>query len=108
MDNIYYKNSSPIPVSIEITGVNDELSIHLNKSYAKGLIQIDNITLGPNNKDEKISGNNLIGNGFYSGKYYIFINTTNMTEGYYELVFSRSIDKYPYGKSFYLVNNGSK
>ncbi len=109
MDNIYYKNSSLIPVSIEITGVNDELSIDLCKSSANKLIPIGNITLGPNHKYENIYGDNLIGNGFYSGKYYIFIETTNMTEGYYELVYKRkTIDEYPYGKSFYLVNNGSK
>lgn len=104
MDNIYSKNISTIPVSIELTGVNDELSIYLNKNYANNLTQIDNITLGPNHKDKNIYGDNLTlyGNGFYSGKYHIFINTTNMTEGYYELVISRSIDKWPYGKSFYL------
>lgn len=105
MNDIYYKKSSQIPVSIEITGVNDELLIKLRKSSVDKVIPIGNITLGPNLKDEDISGNNLIGNGFYSGIYYIFINTTIMTEGYYELVCSRSIDKYPYGKSFYLMNN---
>lgn len=107
MDDIYYKKSSQIPVSIEITGVNDEIKIKLRKSSADKVIPIDKITLGPNLKNENISGNNLIGNGFYSGRYYIFINTTNMTEGYYELVCSRLIDKYPYGKSFYLMNNGN-
>lgn len=108
MDNIYYKKSAQIPVSIEITGVNDELSIYLRQFFVNKVNPLDKITLGPNLKDEEIAGTYLIGNGFYSGIYHIFINTTNMTEGYYELVCKRSIDKFPYGKNFYLVNNENK
>ncbi len=112
MDNIYYKNEYPqIPITIEITGQKTDSSIYLyNKSSANKLNQIDKLTLVTNhNKLSNISGYNeiLMGNVFASGKYYIFINTTNsnMNEGYYELVYLRSTDGYEYGKGFYLLNN---
>lgn len=129
MDNdIYYKDNAPIPVSIDITGRKIKSTIYLyNKSSASSLIQIDNITLEPNHQNANISGANqtLFGNVFSSGIYNIFINTTNpnMTEGYYELVYSRSnitemlfsysnpymFQGYKYiGKSFYLLNNRTK
>ncbi len=122
MDNKYYKDSTPmIPVSIEITGRRTESTIYLyNKSS-----EIDNITLETNRNGTLKSGGNrtLFGNVFSFGRYNIFINITNpnMTEGYYELVYKRPImngyyaysnkylnEGFEYGKSFYLVNNGSK
>ncbi|MBU3967786.1 MAG: hypothetical protein KKG76_10515 [Euryarchaeota archaeon] len=106
MDCIYYKNGEPIPVSIEVIGQNPDLSIYLYNVSS----EIDNITLKPTHDSNKVeSGKYLVGNAFDSGKYFVFINITNpnMTEGYYELIYSRSIngrsiDKH--GKSFYLLN----
>jgi len=106
MDSIYYKNGEPIPVSIEVIGQNPDLSIYLYNVSS----EIDNITLKPTHDSNKVeSGKYLVGNAFDSGKYFVFINITNpnMTEGYYELIYSRSIngrsiDKH--GKSFYLLN----
>ncbi len=103
-----YRNNSPIIVSIGVTGRNSESIIYLNNISENKLNQIDKITLGPGHKDENISGNNkvLVGNAYDFGKYYLFIDTNNpnMTVGYYELVYSRPIDGYKYGKSFYLTN----
>lgn len=106
MDSIYYKNGEPIPVSIEVRGQNPDLSIYLYNVSS----EIDNITLKPTHDSNKVEyGKYLVGNAFDSGKYFVFINITNpnMTEGYYELIYSRSIngrsiDKH--GKSFYLLN----
>lgn len=112
MDNIYYKNEYPqIPITIEITGQKTTSSIYLyNKNSSNYLNQIDKLTFETNHRNNsKISGDNsiLTGNVFASGKYHIFINTTNsnMTEGYYELVYIRSTDDYEYGNSFYLLKN---
>ncbi len=108
MKSIYYKNNVPIPISIEVTGPNTELQINLyqiNSEYK--LTLIDSLKLGPKHiLDKKVNGTNsiLVGNAFDSGKYNVFINTTNpnITVGYYELVYSRF--NYDYGKSFYLLN----
>jgi hypothetical protein len=108
MKSIYYKNNVPIPISIEVTGPNTELQINLyqiNSEYK--LTLIDSLKFGPKHVlDKKVNGTNsiLVGNAFDSGKYNVFINTTNpsITVGYYELVYSRF--NYDYGKSFYLLN----
>jgi len=55
-NNIYYNNSTPIPVSIEITGRRTNSSIYLNKSSGNKLIQIDEFALGPNYNDTHIFG----------------------------------------------------
>lgn len=106
-----YKNS-PIIVSIGVTGRNSESIIYLNNISENKLNQIDKITLGPGHKDENISGDNrvLVGNAYDFGKFYLFIDTNNpnMTVGYYELVYSRPIDGFKYGKSFYLTNASEK
>ena len=112
MDSTYSKNITQIPVTIEVTGRNTESIIYLNNIYENKLTPIDKITLGPGHKDENIFGDKsiLVGNAFDFGKYYIFINTSNpnMTVGYYELLYSRQIDGYKYGKSFYLLNASVK
>lgn len=106
MNSIYYKNGEPIPVSIEILGRDPGISIYLYNATS----EISSITLKPKDQLNKVEvGDYIIGDAFASGKYYIFINTTNMSEGYYRLAYShsidgRSIDRYKYGKSFYLLN----
>jgi hypothetical protein len=112
MDNTYYKNGTPIPVSIDVTGRNPGLLIYLYNASS----EIDNITLiAADNSNIMKSGKNstLVGNAFDSGKYYVFINTSdpNMTEGYYKLVYSRidtGLGGYKYGKSFYLSNDSGR
>ncbi len=106
MESIYYKNDAPIPVSIKMTGPNTGLLIKLYNESS----EIDNITLKPTHSNTVVPGTKsiLFGNSFDSGKYNVFINTTNpnMTIGYYELVFSRL--GHEYGKGFYLLNNSRK
>ncbi len=110
MSNIYYKNGEPIPVSIEILGRDPGLSIYLYNATS----EISSITLKPKDELNKVEvGEYIIGDAFASGKYYIFINTTKMSEGYYRLAYShsidgRSIERYKYGKSFYLLNQSGK
>jgi len=110
MNNIYYKNGEPIPISIEILGRDPGVSIYLYNATS----EINNITLKPKDVLNKVEvGEYLVGNAYASGKYYVFINTTNMSEGYYRLVYllsmeGRSIDGYKYGKSFYLLNQSEK
>lgn len=101
--SIHYK-STPIPVSIKITGPDTGLSINLLKeNYEHNLTQIDQIKLEPFHNPNTIFGNNtiLLGNSMENGIYNVFINTTNLTEGYYELVCFRN---YQYIKGFYLIN----
>ena len=110
MSNIYYKNGEPIPISIEILGQVPGLSIYLYNATS----EISSITLKPKDELKKVEvGDYIIGDAFALGKYYIFINTTNMSEGYYRFAYShsidgRSIDRYKYGKSFYLLNQSGK
>lgn len=105
MNNIYYKNGEPIPLSIEVTGRNDKTSIELyqlNLTHPIATLELE--TEHNSSKNLNRENSTLIGNAFFSGKYYVFINTTELREGYYELVYTRPRDGYKYGKSFYLLN----
>lgn len=105
INNIYHKNGEPIPVSIEVTGRNDFALIELyqlNSTNPIATLELE--TEHNSSKNLNRENSTLIGNAFYSGKYYIFIDTTNLRDGYYELVYTRPRDGYKYGKSFYLLN----
>jgi MFS family permease len=109
MNSIYNKNDEQIPVYIEVTGRNDNASIELyqlNSTNPVAALELET----DHNSSKNLNGENstLIGNAFYAGKYYVFINTAKLREGYYELVYTRQIDKYKYGKSFYLLNASKK
>jgi hypothetical protein len=105
INNIYHKNGEPIPVSIEVIGRNDNALIELyqlNSTNPIATLELE--TIHNSSKNLNRENSTLIGNAFYSGKYYVFINTTELRDGYYELVYSRLRDGYKYGKSFYLLN----
>lgn len=111
MDKIYYKNDKQIPVLMKITGPDTYFTIGLYHDNSNDLIQIWNIrNLGPNYfKDLKttnfISSDSAVASSLGSGKYNIFINTTNLTTGYYQIKCSRQSygkDSYEYG--FYLLD----
>jgi hypothetical protein len=105
MNSIYNKNDEQIPVYIEVTGRNDNASIKLYQlNFMNPIATLELETEYNSSKNLNRENSTLIGNAFYSGKYYVFINTTELREGYYELVYTRSIDNYKYGKSFYLLN----
>ena len=114
MDNIHYKDDMQIPVLIHVTGPNTNLSIKLyQKESGHDLILKDNIIdLEPeHNLFKTKSGENLtlLANSLGSGKYNVFINTTNLTIGYYELVCIRPKYNKSYGvKGFYLLNSSHR
>ncbi|RZN16426.1 MAG: hypothetical protein EF812_00075 [Methanosarcinales archaeon] len=114
MDSICYKDGAPIPVLIQVTGPNTNLSINLSKESDHNLTLIDSIELKPEhnekqtayiNKNSVLPGN-LSGNALGEGKYSVFINTTNLTTGYYEIKSVRQKYTEKYGvKGFYLLDN---
>ena len=112
MESIYYKNDAPIPVMIHITGPNTGLSIFLLKEESDhSLSRIEKIWLNPKCYSDKTeSGKFLVGNTLDYGTYNIFINTSDLRTGYYELRCERQVyEKKTYGgKSFYLVNSSHK
>lgn len=112
MENIYYKNNIQIPITIRITGPKTDLSINLyKKDFNSNLIPVDKLqTLNPDHNPDKITlsiNSILTGNALNNGKYNIFINTSNLTTGYYELTSSRNTLKSYSVNSFYLLNNSS-
>ncbi len=107
MKSIYYTNNRLIPVSIQVTGPNIGLSINLIKEESENnLSKIDSIELRSEpNRDKIVSGKYIIGNTLDYGKYFIFIKTSDLTAGYYELVIVRPKYNVNSVKSFYLLNN---
>lgn len=107
MQSVYQKSNLEIPVLIRITGQDTGLNISLFKEVAGNLSEITNISLGMSSIDENIKINNyIIANGLGNGKYNIFINTTNLDPGYYELRGEREtyISKTSDAKGFFLLN----
>ena len=112
MDSICYKDGTPIPVLIQVTGPNTGLSVYLSKEESgNNLTQKDLIEyLNPEHNEKRtVSGDNnsiLSGNALGDGKYSVFINTTNLPTGYYEIKSVRLKYTEKYGvKGFYLLNN---
>jgi len=109
MESIYYNNGAPIPVFIQVTGPNAGLSIYLSKETSeRRMNRIDSIGyLEPNhNPDDRVSNehSNLTGNSLANGKYNVFINTSNLSAGYYELMAVRYKYEKRDVKGFYLLN----
>jgi len=117
MESIYYKNDTQISVLIQATGPNTGLLAVLYKELSGNLSNVSYI--GPiepifvdsesNLEERNIESNNvLIGNYLGNGKYSVFIDTTNLTTGYYELTCLRIgfYEKTCESKSFYLLNRG--
>lgn len=94
IQNIYSKNDLVIPVSVQVTGPNENISIEILKENSNhNLIAIDNISLRPNQDQDKIThGENstLLGYAIDYGKYTVYINTTNLTSGYYHFTCLRN------------------
>lgn len=114
MESIYHKNDTQIPISIQVTGPNTELLVILfkeesGKLYNKSIIYLEpqrNIEYFKKNRTEVISKDDFTANSQGNGKYIIFINTSNLTSGYYELLCLREKYNEKYSlKSFYLLNN---
>ena len=111
MNNIYYKDDIYIPILIQVTGPNEDLHILLLKEEFGDLSLISNISLGPSsiNKEniKKVVYNGpILGDELGNGKYNVFINTTDLTPGYYEVIAIR--EKYfqtAEANGFYLINS---
>ena len=118
MNSICYKSDAEIPVLIQITGPDTNLSIYLLKEESDhSLYEYDSITLisGYYHSNKTVSGNQsvLLGKAIGSGNYNVFINTTNLSRGYYELVCIRHFFPSKFSakefkgsaKGFYLLNS---
>lgn len=104
MDSIYHKNGTPIPVLIKVTGPDTRLSIKLSPIFSAANSSLkDDIELTPENNPNKTKY--LVGNSLGNGKYYVFINTSDLSEGYYELRSERSKYTQVDAKGFYLLND---
>ena len=111
MENLYYKSDNQIPANIQVTGPISNLSIILLQKESDNLSEKHIISLEPNLIEQKYiykvqTDNGLFGRSLGHGKYIVFINTTNLPPGYYELFVSRkgywrSIEM----KGFYLLND---
>ena len=111
MESIYYQNVSQIPVLIHVTGPNTNISIYLlQKESNHNLSSMENITLIPKHPSYKTeSGKYLVGNTLDYGTYNVFINTTDLSAGYYELSCMRQYYWKTYGtKGFYLLNSSQQ
>lgn len=106
IENIHYKNNPQIPVQIQTTGPDMKLIITLYKEEFNDLSSIAEINFSDSQYNlQTISNNSLHSNAMGSGKYCIFINTTSLNPGYYELKCERSIliEQYTVA-GFYLLN----
>ncbi|MDD1745095.1 MAG: hypothetical protein LUQ20_04705 [Candidatus Methanoperedens sp.] len=107
--SIYYKNNTPIPIYIKVTGPNTNLSIYLyeNENNQTQLTPFDYIVDLKPDRDFNITlshNNSLIGNSLENGKYIVFINKTKLSSGYHELVVKNIFYGKMDVKGFYLLN----
>jgi len=113
MDKIYYKNDKQIPVLIKVTGNDLVYDVTLFNITSNNLTERGNITkIGPNyykdlQKKDFFSNDLLMTSSLGDGRYIIFINTTNLNPGYYQLKFSSSqkLGKYSEASGFYILDN---
>jgi MFS family permease len=105
--SIYHKNGDPIPVTIQVTGLNSNISIKLSKSDRENNLFLTDLieNIEPNHKPNILVSGNLSANSFENGKYGLFINTTNLSPGYYELNVTRPKNVKIAIKGFYLLND---
>ena len=115
MESVHYKNDTQIPVLIQVTGPNTGVLAIVYKELSGTLSNIsyigpiEPIFIDPESdiEERNIESNNiLVGNYLGNGKYSVFINTINLTTGYYELTCLRRgyYEKTCESKSFYLLN----
>ena len=99
VENIHKKNDIMIPVQIQVTGIDVPISVGLFKvepNNSISIAQIDNLGTQSENRNDLYhrtfsnvsnfkNDNCLLGNSLGLGKYILFINTTNLSIGYYKL-----------------------
>jgi len=109
MQSVYYKNDLQIPALIQLTGPNTKnLAIFLFKETSGNLSEIANISLNKSSLNQEIKYNNyMLGNELGYGKFNVFINTTNLSTGYYELLIIRDFfsQNMSSSKGFFFFNS---
>ena len=107
IDSIYYRNDTPIPLSIQTTGPNSGIRIFLYNKERNSYFLKDNIYLKSkyNLSTTKYGDNSILfGNSMENGKFNVFIRSKQLPEGYYELICERTYDNKMSAESFYLLN----
>lgn len=107
IDSIYYRNDTPIPLSIQITGPNSGIRIFLYNKERNSYFLKDNVYLESkyNLTTTKYGDNSILfGNSMENGKFNVFIRSRQLPEGYYELICERTYDNKKSVESFYLLN----
>lgn len=107
IDSIYYRNDTPIPLSIQITGPNSGIRIFLYNKERNSYFLTDHIYLESRhtlNTTKYGSNSILFGNSMENGKFNVFIKSRQLPEGYYELICERTYDNKKSVESFYLLN----
>nr|WP_155401943.1 hypothetical protein [Methanosarcina mazei] len=113
MSDIYSNENEQIPIDITVTGQQfDYITVDLSKADTKDNLKIiDSFNMKIDSDPNKvISSEYLIGNNLEFGRYKFYINSKNLSEGYYELsvttkkeYFDRSSSVETKTDSFYLV-----
>jgi ABC-type transport system involved in multi-copper enzyme maturation permease subunit len=107
MNSIYEHDYSLIPISVKVTGFNNDLFVGLfqeNESYNLNMIEEKQIPI--NTVDRMVEhGDYLIGNYLNAGNYVVYINTTGLENGYYEICFNVASTSKTQSKGFYLVDD---
>lgn len=122
MESVYYKSDEQIPVLIQVTGPDTVLSVRLSNitkdnnlnqiafiekldPYSNPIAFIEKLKPHSNQKIEH--NESIMGYSLSSGKYIVFINTTKLPTGYYNLECKRTMYEVSDAKGFYLSDNKS-
>lgn len=107
IEELYEIDNKLIPISIKINGYNNALSVEMyqeNSSHDLNLIDKNIVFI--DSTDKKVEhGEYIFGNYLNNGNYIVFINTTGLKAGYYELCFNVNKTSKTVSKGFYLVND---
>ncbi|MDW7732968.1 MAG: hypothetical protein SCH66_11135 [Methanolobus sp.] len=110
MDSVYELDESFILVSATVTGVNNDLFVGLfqeNESNSLNLIEEIKISINTTDRIVEKGSDYLVGDCLNNGNYNIFINTSSLEAGYYELWFNVAGTSNIASESFYFVHTKS-
>lgn len=105
IDELYEIDNQLIPISIKINGYNNALSVEMyQENSSHDLNFIDKNIMFTDSTDKKVEhGKYIFGNYLNNGNYIVFVNTTGLESGYYELYFNVYKTSKTVSKGFYLV-----
>jgi hypothetical protein len=106
IDELYEIDNQLIPISIKINGYNNALSVEMyQENSSHDLNFIDKNIMFTDSTDKKVEhGKYIFGNYLNNGNYIVFVNTTGLESGYYELYFNVYKTSKTVSKGFYLVD----